>query len=314
MARVLETMILTGAHALRLARRDRTVVLLALLFFAMVLVSAYLGWSATATVNAIYLKASLALQSQGKIIPANPVGDTPPLSLFRNMVTYVALLGALAALVLGHQMVAIERKSGAMPLLFSRATQISGIVLGKIAALVIAIAAILLFASVINALMMLLLPGVTLNGAIWAGLLKFYAVSALYMLTFGLMGAASAAHFKSESIALLVPVTVWLTLTFIVPQITANIGPMAALNPLSANIVPPTGSFFALSAAFLGPLSIAESYRYLASSALDIMPGARATITSTSALVTLISVSFGLASLFAFTVWKFDVTRSGYND
>mgnify|MGYP000226861783 CR=1 FL=1 len=44
-------------NTLRVALRDRTVLWLALLFLAMVVLSAYLGWSATNTVNHIYTQA-----------------------------------------------------------------------------------------------------------------------------------------------------------------------------------------------------------------------------------------------------------------
>lgn len=59
--------------------------LLAALFVALVLVSAYLGWSATSTVNAIYAKSAVFLAAAGKPVPSNPVLDISPLSLMRNM-------------------------------------------------------------------------------------------------------------------------------------------------------------------------------------------------------------------------------------
>lgn len=304
---------LSAIFALKAGARDNTVVLVTLLFFIMVLVSAYLGWSATDTVNAIYAKAVPVLQAQGKPIPPNPVGDTPVLSLFRNMVTYVGLLGALAALVLGHQTVAADRKAGVMPLLFSRPVSRNGIALGKIAAIIFSIVTALSAAGLVNALTMLALPGLSLTGTVWLGLLKFYGVSALYMVAFGLLGAVCAAAFKTESMALLVPITIWLALTFIVPQITANIGPMAALNPQSANLVAPTGTFFDITSAILGPVSIAESYRYLASSILEITPGAGQT-TVEGALLALILANLALAWAFVLTVKKFDACRSNYRD
>ncbi len=304
---------LSANFALKAGARDNTVVLLTLLFFIMVLVSAYLGWSATDTVNAIYAKTIPVLLAQGKPIPPNPVGDTPVLSLFRNMVTYVGLLGALAALVLGHQTVAADRKGGVMPLLFSRPVSRTGIALGKIAAIIFSIAAALAAAGLVNALTMLMLPGLSLTGTVWLGLLMFYGVSALYMVAFGLLGAVSAAAFKTEAMALLVPITIWLALTFIVPQMTANIGPMAALNPQSANLVVPTGTFFDIASAILGPVSIAESYRYLASSILEITPGAGRT-TVEGALLALILANLALAWAFILTVKKFDACRSTYRD
>ena len=311
---LIQTSGLTALAALKIGSRDRTVLLLGAMFFTMILISAWLGWSATNTVNAIYDSAVPVLKAQGRPVPPNPVGETSPLTLFRNMVTYIALLGALASLVLGHQIVAADRKSGALPLLFSRPLARQGLALGKIAALALAIIILLVFAAIVNALTMLFLPGLALNAAVWSGLVKFYSISALYMLAFGLLGAASAVYFKSQSMALLVPVTIWLALTFIVPQLTANISPMAALNPLSANITPPSGRFFGVTSAVLGPVSIAESYRYLASSALDILPGARATLTSQSALLSLILANLVLAAGLAFAMQRLDVTRSSYND
>lgn len=308
-----ETVQLSAISSLKAGARDNTVVLLTLLFFIMVLVSAYLGWSATDTVNAIYAKTVPVLLAQGKPIPPNPVGDTPVLSLFRNMVTYVGLLGALAALVLGHQTVAADRKAGVMPLLFSRPVSRNGIALGKIAAITVSIAAALAAAGLVNALTMLVLPGLSLTGTVWLGLFKFYGVSALYMAAFGLLGAVCAAAFKTESMALLVPITIWLALTFIVPQITANIGPMAALNPQSANLVVPTGIFFDITSAVLGPVSIAESYRYLASSILEIKPGAGKT-TIEGALLTLLVANLALAWAFILTMKNFDGSRSDYRD
>lgn len=214
---IFETAWLSASSAMKVGLRDRTVALLAGLFFAMVLVSAYRGWSATATVNAIYTKAVPVLEAKGLAVPPNPVGHTPPLTLLRNMVTYVALLGALAALMLGHQVVAADRKAGVIPLFFSRPVSRTGLALGKITAVVLAIAAVLLSAGLINVLTMLILPGLSLGGQIWVGVLTFYCVSALYMLAFGLMGATCAAAFSSESMALLIPVTIWLAFTFIVP-------------------------------------------------------------------------------------------------
>lgn len=299
---------------MRLALRDRTVVLLAAMFFAMVLASAYLGWSATETVNAIYAKAVPALQAQGLTVPPNPVGDTSALSLFRNMVTYVALLGALAALVLGHQTVAADRKSGVIPLLFSRPLSRTGLAIGKIATLASLIAVILLAAALINVLTMIALPGLKVTDAVWTGLMKFYGISTLYMLAFGLLGALCAARFATESMALLVPVTVWLALTFILPQVTANIGPMAALNPVSANLVPPSSAFFAVTSAVLGPFSIAESYRYLAASVLEIASGAGTATSTGGALASLLMANLALAMAFIVSINRLDASRSSYRD
>ena len=305
---------ITSGATIKSSLRDRTVVLLAAMFIIMVLISAYLGWSATNTVNHIYDAAVPAMKAQGLAPAANPVGEMPPLSLFRNMVTYIALLGGLASLVLGHQVVAVDRKSGVVPLWFSRPVTRTSLALGKIAAIAATILGLLAVAATINICTMMLLPNLAVSGAVVAGLAKFYAVSALYMLAFASLGTACATMCKTEAMALLVPVTIWLALTFIVPQLTSNIGPMAALNPLSANLEPPSGMFFTMTTSVLGPLSIAESFRYLASSALDVLSGAGTTTTTTSALSSLIiaNVLMCCAVILAFS--RLDANRSGYSD
>jgi ABC-type transport system involved in multi-copper enzyme maturation permease subunit len=304
----------SSASAIRVSFRDRTVMLLAVMFIIMVLVSAYLGWSATNTVNNIYDAAVPAMKAQGLAPAANPVGEMPPLSLFRNMVTYVALLGGLAALVLGHQVIAVDRKSGVVPLLLSRPMSRVNLALGKIVAIAATIACLLGIAAIINLLTMMLLPNLAVNGVVVAGLAKFYAVSLLYMLAFSLLGAACAVFCKTESMALLVPVTIWLALTFIVPQVTSNIGPMAALNPLSANLVQPEGLFFTITSTVLGPLSIAEAYRYLASTILEVLSGASTTTTMTGALASLIIANIAMACAVIFAIHRLDANRSDYND
>jgi ABC-type transport system involved in multi-copper enzyme maturation permease subunit len=310
----MQTTWLIAASSMRQCARDRTVALLAAMFFVMILIAAYLGWSATGTVNAIYAKAALVFQAQGKPVPPNPVGETPPLSVFRNMVTYVALLGALAALVLGHQLVATDRKSGIVQLLFCRPIHRVGFAIGKISALVVTIIGILATSLLVNILTLLLMPGLALNADIWTGLLLFYAVSAIYMFAFGVLGAVCAARFKTESLALLLPITIWLTLTFIIPQVTSNISPMAALNPMSANIVPPTSNFFVITSSILGPLSIAEAYRFLASTYLSVMPGAGTSTTAGGALLSLIATNIALLGLFMLSVKNLDASRSDYRD
>jgi ABC-type transport system involved in multi-copper enzyme maturation permease subunit len=310
----LDVIRVSAASAIRVSVRDRTVILLALMFIIMVLVSAYLGWSATNTVNHIYDAAVPAMKAQGLAPAANPVGEMPPLSLFRNMVTYVALLGGLAALVLGHQVIAVDRKSGVLPLLLSRPLSRVNLALSKIVAIATTIVCLLGIAAVINVLTMMLLPNLAVNGAVVVGLSKFYAVSMLYMLAFSLLGASCALFCKSESMALLLPVTIWLAVTFIVPQVTSNIGPMAALNPLSANLVQPDGLFFTVSSKLLGPLSIAESYRYLASTILEVLSGAGTTTTMTGALASLIIANLAMACAVIFAMHRVDANRSDYND
>lgn len=252
--------------------RERTVALLAGLFVVLVMVSAYLGWSATSTVNSIYNDAVVWLTAQGQPIPPNPVHDISPLSLMRNMSIYVSLIGALAAIVIGYQLIAADRKSGVVPLIGARPLERGQYMRGKFIALLAANGALMGVAAVIATATFLILPQVSLTAAGWGKLFLFFVLAFGYMVMFGLLAMGTAARARSESVGLLVPVTIWLTVTFILPSLTANIHPTAAINPVSALAPAPDSAFFHWSGWLLGPISIAESFKWLAAELLDYLP------------------------------------------
>ncbi|MBU1306756.1 MAG: ABC transporter permease [Alphaproteobacteria bacterium] len=301
------------AQSLSTIARERTVALLALLFLVLVVVAAYLGWSATSTVNAIYLRSVDYMTAQGQTIPSNPVLDTSPLALLRNMATYVSLIGALAAIVVGHQLIASDRKAGTMPLLGTRPMR--GIDLGtaKALALVIAIAALVAFAAFINTATFLVLPEFRLDGAGWTKLAAFYATSGLYLLVFGFLGMWFGAAAKSETVGLLIPVTVWLTLTFVLPQITSNINPVAALNPVSALADAPASAFFQVTGWALGPFSLAEAYRVISAQLLDFMPPTYVDRAAIPAAASLLIAAAGVGTIATRAVARMDMTKGDYD-
>ena len=263
---------LIARQSARFVLRERTVALLSLLFVVLVVMSAWLGWSATQAVNRIYLDAAAFLQSAGQPVPTNPVLDISPLSLMRNMSVYVALIGALSAIVIGNRLVGLDRKAGVLPLIGIRPLSRNEYAYGKIAALtglIITLAAVTASVAVTT---FLLLPAITLTGLQWAQLAGFMGVTTLYMGIFGLIGLAAGAAARSETVGLLVPVTLWLTLTFIFPQLTANLSPTAAINPISALAVTPDTAFFHWAARILGPFSLADAYKFASAGLLDYLP------------------------------------------
>lgn len=252
--------------------RQHTVTAIAALFLLLIMFSAYLGWSATHTVDAIYKAAAQYLSAQNQPVPPNPVLQSSPLGLLRNMATYVSLLGSLAALVIGHQLIASDRKAGVLPLMGTRPLRGSNYALGKIGALSVVLGGLIVFAALVSAATFLLLPAFTLGTDEWLRLVGFFGTSYLYMMVFGLLGLAFTARLKSETVGLLVPLVFWLTLTFVLPQITSNVNPVAALNPVSALANPPDAGFFVFTGSVLEPFSLAEAYRLMAARLLHFLP------------------------------------------
>ena len=155
---------LIARQSARFVLRERTVALLSLMFVVLVLISAWLGWSATSTVNRIYLDAAAFLQAAGKPVPTNPVLDISPLSLMRNMSVYVALIGALSAIVIGNRLVGLDRKAGVLPLIGIRPLGRNAYAAGKIAALTGLILALGAVAGGVAVATFLVLPAITLTG------------------------------------------------------------------------------------------------------------------------------------------------------
>lgn len=300
-------------HSLQAALRDRTVLLLALLFLVLVIVSAYLGWSATSTVNAIYMRSVEVMSARGQTIPGNPVLDISPLALLRNMATYVSLIGALAAIVVGHQLVAGERKAGAMPLIGTRPLRKLDLGIAKALALVLAIVALVGFAAIINTATFAVLPEFRLDLSGWGKLVGFYGVSAVYLLAFGFLGLWCSAAAKSETVGLLIPVTIWLTLTFVLPQITSDTNPVAALNPISALAAPPASPFFEVTGWAMGPVSLAESYRVISAQLLDFLPPGYVSHAAIPAIPSLIGLVLGIGILAVRAITRIDMTKGDYD-
>ena len=143
---------------------------------------------------------------------------------------------------------------------------------GKLLALALLVGGLFAVAALVGAATLLLLPGAVITAPMWVQLFGFFALSGLYMLIFGLIALAATSAFRSESVGLLVPVTVWLAVTFILPALTLNLTPTAVLNPISALATPPGTSFFRLAGWGLGPFSLAESYGALSAGLLDYRP------------------------------------------
>ena len=304
---------LIARQSARFVLRERTVALLSGMFVVLVLISAWLGWSATSTVNRIYLDAAAFLQSAGQPVPTNPVLDVSPLSLMRNMSVYVALIGALSAIVIGNRLVSLDRKAGVLPLIGSRPLGRNAYAGGKIVALTGLILALAAVAALVAVATFLVLPAITLTAMQWAQLAGFMAVTTLYMGIFGLIGLAAGAAARSETVGLLLPVTLWLTLTFIFPQLTANLNPTAAINPISALAAPPDTSFFSWTARILGPFSLADAYKFASARLLDYLPQGIASPSFIPPVVTLILATGVAAALAWRALTRLSMTQGEYN-
>ncbi|MFZ5752350.1 MAG: ABC transporter permease [Pseudomonadota bacterium] len=278
--------------------RDGSVLILIAFFAAMVLVTAWLGWSATNTVNAIYADAATYLSASGRPVPPNPVSQSAPLAVLRNLGVYISLIGAFGAIVIGQILIETDRRAGTMPLIGVRPLERRDLALGKMRALVTATGAMIVVAGVISVATLFTIPSLVVGPADLMRLVLFLVTGWAYITIFGFLALGAAARMPSTASGLIAATVVWLVVTFVLPELTANVHPTAAINPVSTLADTPDSGFFHLMSRVLGPLSLAEGFAWASGDLLSFLPDGLAPRGPVPPAVTF-PVALILAGLFA---------------
>lgn len=252
--------------------RDRGILILIAFFAAMVLVTSWLGWSATNTVNAIYGDAAAYLTAASQPVPPNPVSQSAPLSVLRNLGVYISLIGAFGAIVIGQLLIETDRRAGTLPLIGARPFGRRDLVLGKMRALVTATGAMMAVAGLISAAALFSIPSLVFEAGDLLRLALFLMAGWAYVTTFGLFALGAAARMPATANGLIAATVVWLVVTFVLPELTANVHPTAAINPVSTLASTPEAGFFHFMSRVLGPFSLAEGFAWLSGDLLGFLP------------------------------------------
>ncbi len=269
MAKIIFTL---AINELKILLREKTFLLLLAIFMAMTFFSVYIGWSTRTTIFAIYRESLSILREAGMSkFPPDPVLNVPALAVFNNMIVYIFLIGALLAIVIGHRSFIRERKSGVLPLIFSRPVGRKEYIGGKMAGIMLALAFVLAITFAVSALSSLFIPGLRMSFAEIEKLFFFYGVSFLYLFVFSLLGLLFSIFMRAESMALLVPIIIWVALSFVLPELTTGQNPVALLNPVNIAQSPQAqGQFFVWARNLLAPFSISQHFTVLSLHLLGI--------------------------------------------
>jgi len=302
---------LVSRQSLAALTRDRSVLILIAFFAAMVLVTAWLGWSATNTVNAIYADAARYLATAGQPVPPNPVGEAAPLSVLRNLGVYISLIGAFGSIVIGQLLIETDRRAGTLPLIGVRPFGRRDLAIGKIRALVTATGAMMAVAALISVATLVTIPSLAIGAGDLARLALFLIAGWAYITVFGLVALGAAARMPGTAGGLIAATVVWLVIIFVLPELTANVHPTAAINPVSTLAATPDSGFFRLASAILGPFSLAEAFAWLSGDLLSFLPDGFAPRGPIPPALTL-ALALILASVFAArSTAKLDLNAGG---
>ena len=259
-----------AVHQIRSWRRQRTILALLATFMVMTALAGVLGWSSHRTIVRVYDEAVALLRDRQKPAPPNPFLLKPTLSLLANMAIYIPLVGALLALILGHISLVDDQATGVERLIFTRPVSRREYFLGKVGAAAAVLAGILAVSFVISAVSLLLVNEESLTVEDFLRLAMFYGLGWLYLMMFALVGMVTVLLTRRRSLALLTAMAVWLVLTFVVPQFTSGLAPVASLNPVT-NPVSSSQTFFELTAR-ARPYSVAEQYKVASAVILETRP------------------------------------------
>ena len=158
------------------------------------------------------------LKSLGKAdLP--PMPNLNPISASKGFVSYIGMLGALLAMILGNYAIVKEKRSGTLKLILSRRvfrdTLLNGKLLGNLALL----AGITLLFGAITFISVFAIGNVVLSGGEVVRMGLFFLMSFLYMGFFLILGITLAVMVGNGNKALLFTVIIWLVLAFVFPQI-----------------------------------------------------------------------------------------------
>jgi ABC-type transport system involved in multi-copper enzyme maturation permease subunit len=260
--------IIIARHEIQSLFRERTFILLLAVFATMTLASAYIGWSSQHTIDQVYTAAAEQMRQSGKVAPSSPFADYPHLALLKNMIIYVILIGGLIAISTGYAAGMRERKAGVLKLLFSRPVGKNDFLIGKLLGISFVLAAVMLLAAITSAISSAVL--VSLNAQDMIHLFSFYGFSWVYLLGFAFIGFGSALVKEDEVMALLIPIIFWVTITFVLPEMTSALYPTGSLNPTlpQTDILQSPPLQMMHNAVY--PFSISEHYKEAAATILNI--------------------------------------------
>lgn len=254
--------ILTIANAeIRALFREKTMYSIIGVFLLMTIASSFIGWSTFTTANAVYRASVVFLHEKGVgVVPENPLQSIPALASFDNLIVYILLIGALLGIIIGHRSFMRERRSGILQVLFTRPVLKRSFVLGKILGLGLVLFSIVSMTAIISIASSFLLPLQHVTVGDIGHAILFFTFSFLYILFFALIGLFFAIVSKSESLALFIPICIWVGITFVLPELATGLTPTALLNPVTILQIPPLTGFFSAAQHILFPVSLGWHY------------------------------------------------------
>ncbi len=200
------------------AFRNRLFLVSLIMLLGLTLVAVSLGAMTVHTRVAEYNQSVQVLKDLGRTdLP--PMPPLNPIAVSKNFINYLAMVGALLAMILGFTTIRKERQGETLRLILSRPVYRDQLLTGKILGNAGILALLMVAVGLVTAVALRLIGGIglTMDESIKLGLTM--VMSWMYMMVFFLLALLLAVWLPRGNQALLLTVIVWLVCAFIFPQI-----------------------------------------------------------------------------------------------
>ena len=211
------TSLIIARKEFRAAFRNRLFLTITLLFLGLSILSVYIGSTTKRAEMRIYDARVATLQAEGAaVIPAAPEIHT--LTILANLTEYVAIVGAILAVILGYNTLIEEKESGGLKLILSRPVYRDQLLVGKLLGNAAVIASLLGLVFLFNLILLVAIGGIWPTLGEVARLFTFTVMALAYMLIFLTVSLFLSIRLNNGATVFLISLTLWVLVSFVVPQ------------------------------------------------------------------------------------------------
>lgn len=205
----------------RTAFKDKVFIVIMLLFLVLSIVSVYIGSSTKNAELKAYSDIVELLKSQGsQAFPPKP--EIYPLAILQNIIKYVSIVGAVLAVFLGFDTFSGEKENGTMKLLLSRPLYRDQLITGKLLGGGLVISLLLIVTLFFNTILFSIVSGLTPGFGEISRLITFMLIAFCYMMSFYIATMFVSIKTNDRSFGFLVMLILWVTVSFVIPQLAES--------------------------------------------------------------------------------------------
>lgn len=200
------------------AFRENVFLIIVGLFVTLSVISVYIGSSTKNAELQAYHDIVQLLRTQGATsFPLPP--EIYPLSVLRNIVSYVSMIGAVVAIFLGYETFSGERAKGTLKLIATRPVYRDQILTGKLLGGGMVIGLLLGMILVFNFVLFVLVSGLVPTLSEMVRLLCFFVLAFIYLMGFYIATMYVSLKTNDSTFGFMLLMVIWLTISFVLPQL-----------------------------------------------------------------------------------------------